>query len=191
MKKTKIALFGGSFDPIHSGHLNLLEEVLESVSLDKIVLIPCKQSPHKENSPLASDHQRLEMCQRAVEHLNKVEVSDIELQQTDQISYSWITVQSFLNLYPAAELYWILGTDQWETLETWQNHAYLAEKLTFIVVERQNDIQNKKGFRFIRIKFDSPVSSTAIRTALKNGKRPKGLSAEQSLFIEKHNLYKK
>jgi len=73
--KKQIALFGGSFDPIHNGHVKLLEQVCKTFSFDEVILLPCRQSPHKATRPQATDQQRLTMCQLATSHLPKVTVN--------------------------------------------------------------------------------------------------------------------
>lgn len=186
--KRKLALFGGTFDPIHEGHVSLLKEVKAMYALDQCDIIPCKQSPHKENAPLASDLHRYVMCKLATRHLEGVEVSDLELHRSGA-SYSWMTVEYYLDAYPEVELYWILGTDQWKALEHWARFDFLREHLTFIVVERQEKVIEKEGVAFSSLKFDREISSTQIRQNLQEKKKPEGLNDEVYQYILENHLY--
>ena len=189
-KPLSIALFGGSFDPIHLGHVGLLEAASSSLGIDEIHLIPCKQSPHKENTPLASDQQRLEMCQLATAHIPSVHVSDLEVTR-DTPSYSWMTVEHYQKQYPNASLYWIMGTDQWDTLEHWSKAEFLKESLTFIVIERQHPVQSKDGFRYQTVSFNHEISATEIRNNLKSNHSVSDMLPPAVLeFIEKYGLYR-
>jgi nicotinate-nucleotide adenylyltransferase len=185
----KIALFGGSFDPIHNGHVSLLEEVQKQLALDEIILIPCKQSPHKANAPLASDQQRLKMCRLAVEKLPYVTVSDIEIERTTSPSFSWMTVEHYQSRYPESALYWIMGTDQWEVLDKWDRADFLASVLHFIVIERQTKISPRPGTTYSSVTFDLQCSSTSIRKALANGDSPPHLPTSVLSYIEANDLY--
>lgn len=188
-QKRKLALYGGSFDPVHEGHLGLLEATHQQLGIEKIVLMPCKQSPHKSRAPLASDSQRLEMCQLATQGLSYLEVSELELERAGEVSYSWMTAERYRSLYPETELYWILGTDQWEALERWTRHEYLSELVTYIVVERQRLVIPKPDVRHLVVSYDSPVSSTAIRDAFAQGEQVTGVTAEVAEYIAAHRIY--
>lgn len=186
----KIALFGGSFDPVHKGHISLVEEAIKTFSLDHCLVLPCKQSPHKDHAPLASDEERMKMCEMAFSHLDKVNVSDLEIRREDSPSYSWMTVENIRLKYPEASLYWIMGTDQWDALEKWSRYEYLINQLSFIIVERQARVSEKEKVRFSPLKFNSPHSSTRIRKALLEGEQPVGLAPSILAYIEENNLYR-
>ena len=109
---TKIALFGGSFDPIHLGHTLLAQAALDDAGIDRVVFIPCRKNPLKTWAPKASDEDRLVMIELAIADMDKVEVSRIELDRIEP-SFSWLTVEEFCREEPEAQLFWILGTDQW------------------------------------------------------------------------------
>ncbi len=184
----KIALFGGSFDPIHLGHVKLLEEALLRLRLDHIYLIPCKQSPHKKNAPIATDQQRLDLCRIATSHLEKVSVSDIEIHRPSP-SFSWMTVEHFLRTHPGCELYWIMGTDQWEMIEKWARFDFLRNSLNFIIVERQNSVQHKDEIHYQVLPFNQEISSTQIRTTLRTGKTTNNLCQKTLEYIREQKLY--
>ena len=185
-----IALFGGSFDPIHLGHTAILDTVCSQMALDHVFVLPCQQSPHKAKAPLASDQHRLNMCRLACEHLKDVTVSDHELTRTTSPSFSWMTVEHFQSLHPQAQLYWILGTDQWDALERWDRFEYLATYLHFLVLERQAPIPKKQSVSHTALKFDYQISSTKIREQLSNGKAPTELAPAVSQYIQENHLYR-
>ena len=165
MKKVdKIALFGGTFDPIHDGHLTLAKQARKLAGLDRILFIPCRQSPHKPKAPTASAEQRCEMIELALEHLDWAELSRAEVDR-DSASFSWQTAEHFANLYPSAERYWILGTDQWSNIETWAEPDKLRDQLTFIVAMRNGDtIESRTNWNYLPLTFDHPASATSIRS---------------------------
>ncbi|MEM7013198.1 MAG: nicotinate (nicotinamide) nucleotide adenylyltransferase [Verrucomicrobiota bacterium] len=162
----KIALFGGTFDPIHLGHGALAERAASDAELDRVIFIPCQQSPHKTDSTQATGEQRCEMIRLATAELNWAEVSTLELER-DSPSFSWQTAQHFSNQYPDDELFWILGADQWVKLETWAKPNLLAQLTTFLVFARGNDVlEEKPGFRYLQLRdFDHPASATEARNS--------------------------
>ena len=95
----KIGIFGGSFNPIHKGHMHLAESVMEDIKLDKIIFVPSKISPHKSSDEYISENDRLEMVRLSIMNNRNFEVSDYELTQ-DRVSYSVYTVRHFKEKYP-------------------------------------------------------------------------------------------
>tara|TARA_R110002096_G_scaffold100173_4_gene221962 strand:+ start:8339 stop:8920 length:582 start_codon:yes stop_codon:yes gene_type:complete len=184
MKRT--GLFGGSFDPIHLGHTMLAEEAKVSASLDQVLFIPCRQSPHKDEAPGASDEQRCEMIRLAIADFPWAEVSTVELEREDP-SYSWQTAQYFAGRDPDAELFWILGSDQWDVIEKWANPAVLAELLTFLVFPRGSEVNAKPGFRHHFVQHAHPASATKVRNARSDAKQ--FLAPKVFDFVEKEGLY--
>ncbi|MBP7948660.1 MAG: nicotinate (nicotinamide) nucleotide adenylyltransferase [Verrucomicrobiales bacterium] len=191
----KLGIFGGTFDPPHLGHLTVAEEAWQTCGLDRVVFIPCHQSPHKETAPGATDDQRLEMVRLMVAGRPWADVSDWELRRPGR-SYSWETAEHFSAQFPDAELHWILGADQWNALPRWARPDVLARMLTFIVFPRKGLPRHPiDGFRavFLQGRVDvSLVSSTGIRSCIGSGKSASGLALEAVLaFIAAHELYRK
>jgi nicotinate-nucleotide adenylyltransferase len=191
----RIALYGGSFDPIHLGHLAVAQAALRQVHLDQVCFIPCKQNPLKQTHPGAEDRHRLEMVLAAVQRLPWARVSDWELERSSA-SYSWQTVEHFRSRWPAAKLFWIVGGDQWEALEKWAKPEYLAAQVEFIVFPRHGQpLQPKLPFiaHFLEGRVD--VSSTRIREHLAAGRPPEELEGQLPLsvlrYIEQHALYRR
>lgn len=163
-RKRRCAIFGGSFDPIHLGHIEMVRKVIEDLVLDEIILMPCLVSPFKSGT-FASAAQRAEMIELAIEEANlaKASLSRFEIEREGP-SYSWETAQHFAATDPETEWHWILGTDQWEAIETWSRPEILCELLCFIVLSRHGrSVQQRDGWRLRELVFDHPASSTAIR----------------------------
>ncbi len=169
----KLALYGGSFDPIHCGHLMLAQEAKAQAKLDRVILLPCHQSPLKARGPVASGEDRLAMARLAAAELSRgpdwLEVSDWELLRSGP-SFSWQTAQHFATKFPQAQLYWILGHDQWEALPRWAEPGKLAELLTFLVFARSyHHPQPQPPFRHQFLAGEHDISSTQLRQALLHG----------------------
>lgn len=131
-----ILLFGGSFDPIHNGHLAIARFAAAHLKVRRVVLIPSGRPPHKQGSPAASADDRLAMCRLAVEGDALFEVSDWELHRSGP-SYTLLTVQEFRQrLGPATRIYWLIGADMLRDLGTWHRIGELADLCTFVSVGR-------------------------------------------------------
>ncbi len=169
----RIGLFGGTFDPIHLGHLSMAETAHEAADLDRVIFIPCRRSPFKEAGNEARSRQRLEMIELSLqeEGWDWASASSYEIDR-EPPSYSWQTVEHFENQFPGAELFWILGDDQWAQIDRWTRADYLRDHLTFIVMGRQtkgngnggaSSYTGRPGWRSLRVPFDHPASATEIR----------------------------
>lgn len=134
----KIGLFGGSFNPVHNGHINLALSVKKSLGLDKIILIPSGTSPHKSSAEYAPASDRLEMCRLACEEINGVEVSDYEILQSGK-SYTIYTVRYFKELFPDDELYWLVGSDMLLCFESWYEYREILQNVTLAAVSRNGE----------------------------------------------------
>lgn len=186
----KIALFGGSFDPVHLGHVAIASAAKERCHLDRVVFLPCWQSPHKsERAPKASGNQRATMLELATRDLPWAEISRWELERTSP-SYSWMTAEHYSGLFPEAELFWILGADQWRALDRWAEPKKLADLLTFIVFPRGDDPLLDGFAQHISIDVRHPASSTEIRRGLADGKELGSMLApEVADYIKKEQPY--
>ncbi len=133
-----IGLFGGTFNPVHAGHLHLATEVHRMLELDRIILIPTGDPPHKPSGLLAPSAHRMEMINLAIESYAFCEVSDFETQKKG-ISYSIDTVRHFKDEYPdPATLGFIIGLDAFLEFQTWKHTDQLLELCDFIVCARPN-----------------------------------------------------
>lgn len=165
----KICLFGGSFDPVHSGHLTIAEAAVRECGLDRVMFLPAAESPFKQGKAhLFSDAQRLELLRLATADCPWAEVSELDLQLPPP-SWSWRLVEHFRAAYPEAQLCWLLGTDQWQELHRWARYDYLREALHFIVYHRGEAPQPREGVRSTFLAGHHPAAATEIRRALTEG----------------------
>ncbi|MEM6911717.1 MAG: nicotinate (nicotinamide) nucleotide adenylyltransferase [Verrucomicrobiota bacterium] len=191
LRPPRLGLFGGSFDPIHSGHLGLARAAVAQAGLDQIMFLPARRSPHKAQGPIASDAQRLAMLHLAVTGFPEAVVSDFELQAPPP-SYSWETALHFQDLRKGAQLYWLLGLDQWNALDRWRHPERLAETVEFLVFARDGQEMASHPYPHQRLTGTFPFSSTQIREALAQGDPapPDSLPPAVKDFIEKQQLYR-
>jgi nicotinate-nucleotide adenylyltransferase len=171
-KQRSIALYGGSFDPVHRAHLEVARTALENCDIDAVIFIPTAQSPLKKNAAIASDADRLEMLRLATAEESRFEVDTYELERGGT-SYTVDTVKAYQTAHEGCRLHWIIGADQFELLSQWRRIEDIASLVTFIVFRRPgHSIVDSavKGLRFLII--DAPLmqhSSTEIRTLIAEG----------------------
>ncbi len=169
----KIGIFGGSFDPVHIEHIRLAESAIETLALDKLLIMPAYAPPHKKTKRLTEDVYRLEMCRLAFSHLEKVEVSDYEIVKKGT-SYTYLTCRHFKEKYPSAQLFWLVGTDMLRDFPTWKNTQSILTDCTLAVcarnekndwVEQENEkFFSKFGKKFVTINYcGKDLSSTKLR----------------------------
>ncbi len=188
-----VALFGGTFDPVHNGHLEVAKKAVEALALERVIFLPCRQSPHKDEASGASAEERLEMLRLAVRDLPWAEVSDWEYSQPSP-SFSWRTAEAFQEKYPDVRLFWLLGWDQWEVLPSWDRFSYLTSLVEFIVHAR-NGVSGEEiehlGVRASFVSGNHSASSSQIRKliALREGFPDGWVPSKVSDFVLKHGLY--
>ena len=133
----KIGILGGTFNPIHNGHIQLAQYCKSELSLDKIFLIPTYTPPHKISKDLADETHRLTMCSLASENLDDFEVCDIEIKRQGK-SYTFETLISLKELYPDDEFYLIMGADMFLTLDKWKNPESIFANAVIITIPRND-----------------------------------------------------
>ncbi len=132
------AIFGGSFDPVHKGHVSLVSELKKALELDEIIVMPTGISPFKkdmERRP-ASGADRLEMCRLAFADMPFATVSDYEVSRIG-VSYTFDTVRHFRSLYPNDKLFWLVGGDMLKSFDRWKNWQEILSMCTLAAVSRQ------------------------------------------------------
>ena len=179
----RIGVFGGTFDPVHTEHINLMRSAIIGLSLDRLFVTPTFFPPHKEGA-YASAEDRGKMLSLALKGVKKAEISDFELINGGK-SYSFITAEHFKSLYPAAELFFIIGGDMLNGFKTWKNPERILAAATLVVGKRRGDgepEETRDDFRktfgkdFITLDFNGGgVSSTEIRTKIALGLSVSGL----------------
>lgn len=167
----RIALYGGSFDPVHLGHLLAARAVHEELRVDRVVFIPAAQSPFKPDRQLSSDQARLAMLRLALAGSPWAEVDDQELQRGG-VSYTIDTIHNYQNRFPGAELFYLIGTDHVPHLPKWREAATLAAALQFIVIPRPGETEHPFPPPFrgsILTGFPLQLSSSQIRARARAG----------------------
>jgi nicotinate-nucleotide adenylyltransferase len=131
----KIGFLGGTFDPVHFGHLMAAQDAYEQHQLDRLVLVPAAQAPLKPQDVQSTVADRLAMLRAAVEWDRRFEISDFELRRGG-VSYTIDSARHFRSLYPRDELFWIVGGDQLPKLHLWKEIHELVKLVEFIFLER-------------------------------------------------------
>jgi nicotinate-nucleotide adenylyltransferase len=189
----RVALFGGSFDPVHNAHLAIARSAVEQAGLDRLIFLPAAQSPLKQNRPSATSAQRLEMLRAATAGFPWAEVSDWELMQESGPSYSWRTVEHFRSeTTGSAEWFWLMGWDQWTALERWNRWEHLASMVSFLVFGRDGEQPVcREGVRAQFLSGQFPGSSTQVREEVAAGRDISGLvSREVQEIIAREGIYR-
>lgn len=185
----RIGLFGGTFDPVHLGHLEIARRSVEALDLDEVRFLPCRISPHKTSTPPASGEDRVAMLELAVRELPWAVVDDFELRSPPP-SYSYLTAGEMRRRFPRARLFWILGRDQWEALPSWREPARLASLVEFIVFARDGAPVPRPGWDMHPLDAAQPASATAIRESVRQGTpRSDWLPPQVEDYIRGHRLY--
>lgn len=131
----KIGLMGGSFDPVHFGHLVAAQDAVEQYQLDRLIFVPAAQAPLKDRDTVTSGEHRLAMLKSAVDWDHRFEVSDFEIQRGG-VSYTVDSAAYFRSQFPDDRLFWIIGGDQLPKLHQWREIERLAQMVEFIFLER-------------------------------------------------------
>lgn len=198
----KIGIMGGTFDPIHNGHLMLARYALTQFQLDKIWFLPNGNPPHKKNQHSEERlKQRLHMVELAIAGEEAFELCTYEADRTET-SYSYETMEEFKRRFPEHEFYFIVGADSVVTLDTWRHPERLAKTCIFLaacrddidLVKMHAEMQHLSDMYGAKIFFlrtpSVPVSSSAIRTQIASGCLEEGLVPEVVVdYIREKHLY--
>lgn len=195
---SKIAILGGSFNPVHFEHINLAKQAIRELNLDKLIVMPTFIPPHKSTLPAPAE-DRLEMLRLAFNGIDKVEISDFEIQNQGK-SYTYITVEHFkkeLN----CELYFICGADMLVDFKTWKNPDRILKACKLAVFHRmgqtvdyekeQKYLKENYGAEFVKLSYvGGSDSSTKIRVYNSLGLSLSGLTDEKvESYINENSLY--
>jgi nicotinate-nucleotide adenylyltransferase len=167
----KIGLFGGSFDPVHLGHLLVAQAAREELELERLFFIPAAQSPFKPDSKPTSSAERLRLLRLALAGKTWCEIDEQELQRGG-VSYTINTVRDYHQRFPEAKIFYLIGGDHVQKLPSWRDAEELARLAEFVVVPRpgQAEIPFPKPFQGRALKgFPLGVSSSQIRARVKAG----------------------
>ena len=191
----KLGIYGGTFDPIHNGHLRVIVELLSKKIVDQIILIPAGEPRLRIEAPIADGQTRLEMCGLAikdlpVELIEKVSVSDIEIKRSGP-TYAIETVQELISSTKSelsertdVELFWIIGSDAYANIDKWHRADELKEMVSFIVIDRPGTDPNDG------LDIDAlDLSATQIRNDIVANNEIHGVSPSVRKFIVERKLY--
>lgn len=203
MRKERIGLFGGSFNPVHTGHLVMAQDAEGAFELDRVLFIPAMIPPHKLSQTLVTAEQRMDMLRLALGERSSWEVSDVEIQRGG-ISYSIDTARHMALVYPEAELYFIIGGDTLPELHTWKEINALLDLCKVITMVRPGF--EPETLRAAMLNLDSRhiedlirrvttghvigISSTGVRMRVAK-KQPIHYLVPRSVehYIREHGLY--
>lgn len=186
----KIGIYGGSFNPIHNGHIYMARYAVKVLKLDKLIIVPVGKPSHR-NDNLVDGQKRLEMCRLAFKDDIKIEVSDIEI-KSNKISYTFDTLLDIMELYPDSKYYEIIGEDSGEYFHKWKNYEEILKKAKIVIFRRKGYSTLLKNKNILEIKNDFlEYSSTEIRANILKGESIENMLPKDILeYIKEYNLYK-
>jgi len=187
----KIGILGGTFNPVHIGHLILAEEAREKLGLDKVIFVPAYLPPHKDNGEIISAAERLKMVRLAIKGNPSFVVSDIEIRRKGR-SYTIDTVRALKRTYLRHQLYFIIGSDLLNYLSGWKDLKDVVGLVTFIAATRPGyPLEQIPAYiRTLSIRAVD-VSAFEVRKCIKRGKSFRYLVPDQVYgYIRKKKLYR-
>ena len=183
---SKVGVFGGTFDPVHVGHLAIANAALDELGLDRVYFVPARRSPLKQDGPIASAEDRLAMLAAAIRDEPRFRVTKVEL---DRKGPSF-TIDTLESLRGEGELFLILGSDAYADFERWREPARIRELATIVLAARPGAPNAPAAVRML----DSPlmdISARELRTRAARGRSLRYLVPEAALrYIEEHRLYR-
>lgn len=199
---TRLGIYGGTFSPPHLGHIASAKAFLDTMQLDRLLIIPTAIPPHKSVSDFPADHHRLELCRLAFGDLPSTEISDLEIKRGGK-SYTYLTLRELTAR--DQQILFLCGTDMLLTLDTWRNADEVMRLATFVAISRESDdavlrsMEEKRkvlardygaDISILRVP-PVPASSTEIREAIgKNLDTSRFLSPSVAAYIKKWSLYR-
>ena len=196
----RIGLYGGTFDPIHTGHLIVIENAINYMNLDKVIILPSSNPPHKKHKKKTATNIRVEMVAEAIKDNDRIILSTYE--STDQtVRYTHETIRYFKKYFPEDEIFYILGEDSFLTINTWRNYEDILDENIIVFTRSNIDSDSELVKKVEIIKKDNPniflinnlninISSTLIRGLVKDEKSIKYLVSDGVKYIiEKRGLY--
>jgi nicotinate-nucleotide adenylyltransferase len=171
MAEERIGLFGGSFDPVHRGHLLVAQAAQEELGLSRVFFIPAAQSPFKPHLKAAPPAERLRLLRLALAGQSAWKIDDQELRRGG-LSYSIDTLRRYRERFPKTELFYLIGADHLHQLPSWRDASELARMVEFVIVPRPGTplLDSPEAFRVRRLRgCPLAVSSSEIRRRIQKG----------------------
>lgn len=198
----KTGIYGGTFNPIHNGHLHIVEEFRRGLGLDRVLLIPTRVPPHKAAPDLASAGERFAMCRLAAQGKPWLELSDIEMRREGK-SYTAETLEELSALYPQDQFYLLMGEDMFLTLGSWYRPETIFSLASVCTTPRSPDgldALRQKALEYTG-QFQArcflehipylPISSTQVRQAVARGEDISGLVPQAvATYMKERRLYR-
>ncbi len=187
----RIGILGGTFNPIHLGHLYLARKVLAKLSLKEIIFIPTYLPPHKKNTAITEIRHRYSMVRRAIAGNRSFEVSDIEIKRKGR-SYSVETLRQIRKRHgDSAEIFFITGSDSLKELDSWKGLKEILMLSRFVIVKRPGFAIKNISRDFIMLDVDAKdISASSIRKMIKKGEPISGVVPKEVVsYIKRHGLY--
>jgi len=190
---SRIGLFGGTFDPVHLGHLVVAEWMTDTLELDKTIFIPNNIHPFKKRSDIADAKHRFEMTKRAIRKFSYFDIDDYELTKKG-VSYTVDTVRHYKDNNPGTEIYYLMGADNLDDFVSWKQPHEILKLVNLVIYNRFGvDIDETLDHERM-IVMDSPfidISSTHIRHRIRTGKSFRSLVPDDvHQYIVDHKLYR-
>jgi nicotinate-nucleotide adenylyltransferase len=188
----RIGIFGGTFDPPHVGHLIVASDAYEALELDRLIIVPSADPPHKQGEVAATAQQRVEMMRAAVRDDARFEVDDLELRR-EGASYTVDTLREIRARHPGAELFFLVGVDQMRELHSWREPREVARLACLAVITREGDVPDPDTpFRHRVVPVTRiDLSATDVRRRLRDGVSVRYLVPEGVReIIEENGLYR-
>jgi nicotinate-nucleotide adenylyltransferase len=191
-QRLRLGIYGGTFDPVHHGHLLLARDALEQLKLDAVLFVPCGQSPFKKSKPHTSDLQRVALLRLALKNDPRFWLTRCELDRPAP-SYSYDTALEIGEAFPQAKLFWLIGADQMTALDKWHRFRDLRKLVTFVLLPRAGDADVKPTAGVLGLprprRID--ISATEIRLRVKSRLPIDHLvPAPIAASIQRHGLYR-
>jgi nicotinate-nucleotide adenylyltransferase len=186
----RLAIFGGTFDPIHSAHLTIAKAAANRFHLDRVLFVPAASPPHKHGVTHAGFEDRVRMAEIACAADRRFEVSRLE--EGTERSYSIETIEKVrAKLAPGDELFFLIGADAFAEIETWHRWRDVVAAVRFLIVSRPGSAYRLPEGAACEVidTLELAVSSSEIRRALAAGETPAGVPAEVMAYIRAHHLY--
>ncbi len=197
-EKQRIGIFGGTFDPIHQGHLLIAEWIRDELHFQKVIFVPTHIHPLKHLEYSTPAEHRLEMVRLAIQSNQFFEVSDIEIQKKT-VSYTIDTVKEFQKIYPSTQyqLYFLIGQDNLNQLHLWKDPVRLVQMVQFVAFGRPGFEPSPEAqpflpfIQFIEIPL-LEISATRVRERLRTGKTVRYMVPDSVIdYIHTHQLYRR
>jgi len=181
----KIAIFGGSFDPLHVGHVQIVNEALNTLTIDRLYIVPTHLNPFKENS-FAPPKLRLKWLKKVFENQKKVEILEYEIKQKRAVT-SIETVKYIIQKEPHIEkIYLIIGADNLDSLHKWYKYEELSHLVEFVIASRDETNIPKS---LIKLPINAKISSSKLRSTMNKSFIPQIIEDEITKFYKKNNSY--